>query len=116
MYSPLTDVPSIVSASLRSKFEAKLWKKVPWYRVVLDECQELKTATTKIAESCKNLKAVHRWMVSGTPLTSHIRDLHGELQFLQACGRVYLAIDPFHIKEQTASFPLITMCLSFRAH
>ena len=54
MYSPLTDVPSIVSASLRSKFEAKLWKKVPWYRVVLDECQELKTATTKIAKKKKN--------------------------------------------------------------
>lgn len=54
-----------------------------WHRIILDECQEIKVATNKIASQCANLLANHRWMVSGTPLCSKIEDLHGELNFLK---------------------------------
>jgi E3 ubiquitin-protein ligase SHPRH len=67
---------------------SKIWKKIEWWRIVLDECQEIKTATTMIAKTCEELDAVHRWMMSGTPLTSSIDDLHGELQFLQVRARL----------------------------
>ncbi|CAM9847939.1 unnamed protein product, partial [Phaeothamnion confervicola] len=57
-------------------------KKINWHRVILDECQEIKTATTQVATLCQALHAENRWMVSGTPLASSINDLHGELAFL----------------------------------
>jgi E3 ubiquitin-protein ligase SHPRH len=57
-------------------------KRLDWHRVVLDECQEIRTATTQVARLCSGLHANHRWMVSGTPLASSIDDLHGELAFL----------------------------------
>lgn len=33
----------------------------------------------------KQVKASHRWMVSGTPIAGKIDSLHGELNFLQVC-------------------------------
>lgn len=58
------------------------YKKYPWHRVVLDECQEIKVATNQIAATCASLTSVRRWMVSGTPLCTKLEDLHGELNFL----------------------------------
>jgi hypothetical protein len=58
------------------------YKRYPWHRVVLDECQEIKLATNQIAATCASLTSVRRWMVSGTPLCTKLEDLHGELNFL----------------------------------
>eukprot|EP00752_Nemacystus_decipiens_P012660 g11214.t1 len=66
---------------LRSK--PTTFRKINFHRCVLDECQEIKTATTNIARMCQQVKASHRWMVSGTPITGKIDSLHGELNFLQ---------------------------------
>ncbi|CAM9858108.1 unnamed protein product [Ectocarpus sp. 6 AP-2014] len=75
-----------------------LFQKINFHRCVLDECQEIKTATTNIAQMCQQasdcfalaafenvfqVKASHRWMVSGTPIAGKIDSLHGELNFLQ---------------------------------
>ncbi|CAN0064539.1 unnamed protein product [Scytosiphon promiscuus] len=67
-----------------------VFRKINFHRCVLDECQEIKTATTNIAKMCqqarrlpKKVKASHRWMVSGTPIAGKIDSLHGELNFLQ---------------------------------
>jgi len=56
---------------------------VAWARVVLDEMQEVAQATSELAVSCEALHAPRRWMVSGTPLSSSIDDLKGELAFLR---------------------------------
>ncbi|CAM9883365.1 unnamed protein product [Pylaiella littoralis] len=60
-----------------------IFRKINFHRCVLDECQEIKTATTNIAKMCQQVKASHRWMVSGTPIAGKIDSLHGELNFLQ---------------------------------
>ncbi|CAM9883563.1 unnamed protein product [Choristocarpus tenellus] len=71
-----------------------LFRKVDFHRMVLDESQEIRTATSNIARMCQQargggeiggVQATHRWMVSGTPLSTCIDDLHGELNFLQVC-------------------------------
>ena len=41
------------------------WK---WGRVVLDEQQEIRSSTTKIAKNCESLDCCRRWMLSGTPI------------------------------------------------
>ena len=73
------------------------------WRVCLDECQMVREATTNLAKACRDLVSTHRWMISGTPLTTKIDDLNGELQFLrvwpfslQARGPRHI---PIHIRE-----------------
>ena len=65
------------------KKHAQFYKKVIFHRIILDECQEIKVATTTLASQLANIKSTHRWMVSGTPLCTKIEDLHGELNFLK---------------------------------
>eukprot|EP00941_MAST-03F_sp_MAST-3F-sp1_P005034 g5034.t1 len=71
--------------STTSKKVPKLLLTIQWRRVVLDEMQEIRSSTTELAVACRNLSPGHasRWMVSGTPLFSGIKDLNGELAFLQ---------------------------------
>ncbi len=59
------------------------FRKINWHRLFLDECQEIKRPTTVIAKSVQCIEATHRWMISGTPLSNSLRDLHGELGFLR---------------------------------
>jgi len=61
----------------------RILKSIHWHRCVLDECQEIKTPTTQIAQMCANISVTHRWMVSGTPLHTSTADFHGELNFLK---------------------------------
>jgi SNF2 family DNA or RNA helicase len=56
------------------------WK---WGRIVLDEQQEIRSSTTKIAKNCESLDCHRRWMLSGTPIFEGIEDLRGELNFLR---------------------------------
>ena len=54
-----------------------------WGRIVLDEQQEIRSSTTKIAKNCESLVCHRRWMLSGTPLFEGVQDLRGELNFLR---------------------------------
>lgn len=54
-----------------------------WGRIVLDEQQEIRSSTTKIAKNCESLVCHRRWMLSGTPIFEGIDDLRGELNFLR---------------------------------
>ena len=56
---------------------------ISWFRVVLDEMQEVRSSTTELARKCERLSCGRRWMVSGTPLYSSLADLRGELNFLR---------------------------------
>ena len=53
-----------------------------WKRIVLDEMQEIRSSTSKLAQNCQSLMGRRRWMLSGTPLFESIDDLRGELNFL----------------------------------
>jgi SNF2 family DNA or RNA helicase len=60
----------------------KILSRVGWRRVVLDECQMVRSSTTQLAVVCKSLHAKFRWMVSGTPLHAGVDDLNGKAQYL----------------------------------
>lgn len=53
--------------------------KIQWRRICLDEMQEIRSSTTKLAKSCASLLSDFRWMISGTPLYTSIDDLYGTL-------------------------------------
>ena len=78
-----TSITSTTSSGNGKCHTSRLLQKVVWHRIVLDECQEIKVATTGIAAMCAKLSSLRRWMVSGTPLCSKLEDLHGELNFLR---------------------------------
>ena len=74
----------------------KILSRVAWRRVVLDECQMVRSSTTQLAVACRCLSADFRWMVSGTPLHTGVDDLNGELAFL--------GVWPFCLSDQTDGF------------
>lgn len=73
-YSVLTDEAR--------KGDTSVIARMAWRRICLDECQEIRSSTTRLAALCERLHARRRWIVSGTPLYDSIDDLNGELSFL----------------------------------
>ncbi|GIL56939.1 hypothetical protein Vafri_12224 [Volvox africanus] len=55
-----------------------------WWRVVLDEAQMVESSTAKATEMALKLDAVHRWCVTGTPISRGLEDVYGLLAFLDA--------------------------------
>lgn len=80
----------------RSGGGSRVLSRVRWRRVVLDECQMVRSSTTQLAKACRCLTADFRWMVSGTPLHAGVDDLNGELAFL--------GVWPFCLSDQTDGF------------
>lgn len=82
---PTSDADVVITTygALERHKLAKILASVRWGRVVLDEMQEIRSSTTKIATNCEKLRCGRRWMLSGTPLFEGIGDLRGELNFLR---------------------------------
>ena len=94
----LTDLADcdIVFAHYGDLERATHLRKVHWRRILLDECQMIRSSTTQIAKNCRSLVSQHRWLVSGTPLYSGIGDLNGILAFLK--------IYPFSLSDSEDGF------------
>jgi E3 ubiquitin-protein ligase SHPRH len=56
--------------------------RLTWWRVVLDEAQEVESSTAKAAAMARLVPAVHRWAVTGTPVSRGLEDLQGLFAFL----------------------------------
>ncbi|WP_455906433.1 DEAD/DEAH box helicase [Metapseudomonas otitidis] len=58
------------------------WKEQPLHLLVLDEAQNIKTATSKAAQAVRQLQARQRLCLSGTPLENHLGELWSLFHFL----------------------------------
>ena len=58
--------------------------RLTWWRVVLDEAQMVESSTAAAAAMARMVPAVHRWAVTGTPVSRGLEDLQGLFAFL--CG------------------------------
>ncbi|KAL0051821.1 hypothetical protein WJX82_002688 [Trebouxia sp. C0006] len=56
---------------------------VVWWRVVLDEAQNIKDQKAQRSLAAFNLKAKHKWALSGTPIQNQVQELFSYFHFLQ---------------------------------
>ncbi|KAJ6851803.1 helicase-like transcription factor CHR28 isoform X3 [Iris pallida] len=57
--------------------------RVRWFRIILDEAQNIKNHRTQVARACSGLRARSRWCLSGTPIQNSIDDLYSYFRFLK---------------------------------
>jgi SNF2 family DNA or RNA helicase len=55
---------------------------VDWYRIALDEAQNVKNPAAKQATAVRSLKAVHRVALTGTPIENRLSELWSIMDFL----------------------------------
>jgi SNF2 family DNA or RNA helicase len=53
-----------------------------WYRVILDEAQNVKNKNTKASQAVCALKSTYRWCMTGTPMMNGIEELYSLIKFL----------------------------------
>jgi len=54
-----------------------------YFRVILDEAHLIKNRQSKTAKACYEIKARHRWVLSGTPIINRLEDLFSLVHFLK---------------------------------
>uniref|UniRef100_A0A093V2A7 DNA repair protein rad5 n=1 Tax=Talaromyces marneffei PM1 TaxID=1077442 RepID=A0A093V2A7_TALMA len=56
---------------------------VEFFRIILDEAHLIKNRLSKSARACYELNAIHRWVLTGTPIVNRLEDLFSLVRFLK---------------------------------
>ncbi|GAA5857003.1 hypothetical protein JCM8547_007910, partial [Rhodosporidiobolus lusitaniae] len=56
---------------------------IDWFRIILDEAQNIRNKSTQISRACCELESLYRWALTGTPITNSVKDLFPLFRFLQ---------------------------------
>ncbi|GAA5877102.1 hypothetical protein JCM16303_006167 [Sporobolomyces ruberrimus] len=57
--------------------------KMSWYRVILDEAQNIRNRQTKMSRAVAGLDSLFRWCLTGTPVTNSLADLFPLFRYIQ---------------------------------
>ena len=60
-----------------------LHPKNKWFRVVLDEAQNVKNTQTRASQGVCLLDSLYRWCLTGTPMMNSVEELHALIKYLR---------------------------------
>ncbi|PPQ80470.1 hypothetical protein CVT24_002545 [Panaeolus cyanescens] len=56
---------------------------IEWYRISLDEGQNIRNRMTRASRAISEMKATYRWVMTGTPIINGLTDCYGYIRFLK---------------------------------
>ncbi|KZT22721.1 hypothetical protein NEOLEDRAFT_625750 [Neolentinus lepideus HHB14362 ss-1] len=56
---------------------------IDWWRIVLDEAQNIRNRRTRVSRAVTEMSAKYRWCLTGTPIINGLSDAYGMFRFLQ---------------------------------
>lgn len=90
---------------------------VEFFRVILDEAHMIKNRRSKSARACYELQAIHRWVLTGTPIVNRLEDLFSLVRFLKvepwsnfSFWRTFITV-PFENKEYVRALNVVQSVL-----
>lgn len=90
---------------------------VDFFRVILDEAHLIKNRRSKSARACYELKAIHRWVLTGTPIVNRLEDLFSLVRFLKvepwsnfSFWKTFITV-PFESKEYVRALNVVQSVL-----
>ncbi|OQE44418.1 hypothetical protein PENCOP_c002G02862 [Penicillium coprophilum] len=90
---------------------------VEFFRVILDEAHVIKNRRSKSAKACYELKAAHRWALTGTPIVNRLEDLFSLVRFLKvepwsnfSFWKTFITV-PFESKEYVRALNVVQSVL-----
>ncbi|MBU4366000.1 MAG: DEAD/DEAH box helicase [Verrucomicrobia bacterium] len=81
-WSDLGQADIVVTSYALLRRDIELLAALDFAAVVLDEAQHIKNRSTRNAQATKRLKAVHRLVLTGTPIENSVADLWSIMDFL----------------------------------
>jgi DNA repair protein RAD5 len=79
----LSESNTVASAYNGSKGASGGLFSLEYFRIILDEAHMVKNRQSKTARACYELSAVHRWVLTGTPIVNRLEDLFSLVRFLR---------------------------------
>ena len=90
---------------------------VDFHRVILDEAHTIKNRQAKTSKACYELKAKHRWVLTGTPIVNRLEDLFSLVRFLKvepwsnfSFWKTFITV-PFESKEVARALNVVQTVL-----
>lgn len=81
---PIPDIKAMNSLKAKNEYWSPFFSnETQFYRMILDEGQNIKNKETQSAKACCTVNSMYRWILSGTPIQNNMEELYSLVRFLR---------------------------------